>query len=442
MRCAMSGGPLTWLRGGAGAAIVLIVTCMLLGSSGPYAKPLPVIPDVGGFGCLTPAGRGGEILKVINLNNSGPGSLRAAVSHDGPRIIVFEVSGNILLEQDIAVTSPFVTIAGQTAPSPGIALVGAGVRIMTHDVLVQHLRIRVGAAESGPPPDNRDALQILGPDAANVVVDHVSASWAIDENVSTWGKVKDVTIANCIIAEALHKSLHSEGRHSKGLLIGDHADRVFVSSNLLAHNYDRNPQIKGGTSTVILNNLSYNAGNDAFLSITDNYAQQPHTVSVVGNVFVNGPSTPVQAIGIKVERSAKIGTRLYLADNLATGRVYQNAAWFEPLVQQSPNWLEGVDVKPSSQVMECVLTFAGARPLDRDVVDERIVKDVRGGRGRIIDSPNEVGGWPQLAQNHRKFEAPVNPHGDDDNDGYSNIEELLQSLASSVEGVKVPGRKR
>src|SRR5690606_6707929 len=120
----------------------------------------PVLPGLTGFGITTPAGRGGEVLRVTNLNASGPGSLRAAIETPGPRVIVFEVSGTISLTKNLYVREPFVTIAGQTAPSPGITIRGAGLFVLTHDVLVQHLRIRPGDALDGPRMDNRDAVAI------------------------------------------------------------------------------------------------------------------------------------------------------------------------------------------------------------------------------------------------------------------------------------------
>src|SRR5690554_961641 len=185
-----------------------------LATAAQAAQAVPVIPGAAGFGMSTPAGRGGEIYKVTNLNDSGSGSLRACVEASGPRVCVFEVSGAIQLQKDLRIQNPYITIAGQTAPSPGISLYGGTVRIYdTHDVLIQHIRIRVGDANGGSDPINRDALDLAGGSGVNnVVLDHVSASWALDEMVSVW-KGRNVTIRNSIISEALdeHRFAYSDG---------------------------------------------------------------------------------------------------------------------------------------------------------------------------------------------------------------------------------------
>src|SRR5690606_28743397 len=127
---------------------------------GARAHALPVIPGAAGFGIDTPAGRGGTVHKVTNLNEPGAGSLGACVAAPGPRVCVFEVSGTIRLTKNLTIKNPHITIAGQTAPSPGIMLRGAGLWIVPSHVLVQHLRVRPGDDPSGPSPENRDALVI------------------------------------------------------------------------------------------------------------------------------------------------------------------------------------------------------------------------------------------------------------------------------------------
>jgi hypothetical protein len=154
------------------------------------SQALPVIPNASGYGIETPAGRGGKVYKVTNLNNSGEGSLKACVDASGPRVCVFEVSGTIHMTDDLHVRNPKITIAGQTAPSPGIMLRGGALFIKTSDVLVQHIRVRAGDDKVGADPDNRDALKIdaggLSAPVNNVVVDHCSFSWAIDEIASVY----------------------------------------------------------------------------------------------------------------------------------------------------------------------------------------------------------------------------------------------------------------
>jgi hypothetical protein len=387
-----------------------------------------------GFGTETKAGRGGKIISVTNLNNSGPGSLRAAIDAKEPRIIVFEVSGTIKLESDLSISNPFVTLAGQTAPSPGISLRGAGVRIATNDVLMQHIRIRVGDDVGGPNPDNRDGLQVLGPNVNNVVVDHISVSWAIDENMSTWYALKNVTFSNCIVSEALHNSTHSKGPHSMAFLLGDHAKNVTFIGNLLAHNNARNPLLKSSTTAEIVNNLVYNNGSpNSFLSVgAEAYSNPtPNLVSVVGNIFIGGPNSPARTPGIKVEKTASFGTKFYTNDNVAPGPELLPPSL---KVSSPPIWHESLVVRPSNEIEDLILNNAGARPADRDAVDERIAKETRSRSGNIIDSQSQVGGWPNLANNYRAFVVPANPNCDDNNDGYTNVENLLHQMAAEVEG--------
>jgi hypothetical protein len=176
-----------------------------------------------GFGADTPAGRGGRVLRVTTLNASGPGSLREALETKGPRIVVFEVGGVVDLQGgNLTVTEPFLTVAGQTAPPPGITVVRGGLRIMTHDVLMQHIRVRPGDAgrpkRSGWEPE----VTTSGAQAYNIVIDHCSLSWAVDENLSVSGPRHDgpagtsrrITLSNNIIAEGLRDSSHAKGPHS------------------------------------------------------------------------------------------------------------------------------------------------------------------------------------------------------------------------------------
>ena len=417
-------------------AVFLALACSALAMdlrATPATSALPVFPGAEGFGTTTPAGRGGTIIKVTNLNNSGSGSLRAAIQASGPRIVVFEVSGYIKLAKDLKINNPFITIAGQTAPSPGISLRGAALRVRTHDVLVQHIRIRVGDDPRGPNPDNRDGFALDAAGVYNVVLDHVSASWAIDENANTWNPQHDVTISNCLIGEGLSHSLHPKGEHSKGMLIGDKATNVTFIDNLLAHNKERNPLIKGGASAIVLNNVIYNGGMSYLMYLNDDYGSGPILASAVGNVFLNGPNTPAGATAIYVTKKCPSGTEVYAADNITSDTLFGYGTRFNPRVSSPPLWLSSLTVRLSSTVESWVLTHAGARPADRDAVDSRLVSEVKTRTGHLIDSQNEVGGWPNLAMNHRTFHIPANPNGDDDGDGYTNIEEVLQQMAKRVE---------
>ena len=410
----------------------------------PPAEAGPVLAFEGaeGFGAETPAGRGGVILRVTNLDDAGPGSLRQALSATGTRVVIFEVSGTITLASNLDIDAPFVTVAGQTAPSPGITLRGAAIRINTHDVLIRHLRIRVGDGASGPPPGSRDALQIYGSNVYNVVVDHISASWAIDENASTStsGTRHDITISNSIISEGLHDSIHPDGPHSKGILIGQGSKNIAVIGSLVAHHMDRSPFFKGNTTGLFLNNVVYNWGGSkaSFFDDVDNTAAQAGTV--IGNVYLRGVNTP-NVLPIRIYSGVKAGTQVYVRDNTLDRAAPPADPWTlvtndegESVKAVSPPvWLSPLTVRPVGTVEAWVLANAGARPADRDAVDARIVEEVKTGSGRVIDSQDEVGGWPVLAQNRRVLTPPANPDGDDDGDGYTNLEEWLQQYAAAVE---------
>src|SRR5688500_12051517 len=221
---------------------------------------VPAFPGAGGFGANSVGGRRGRVIEVTNLNDAGPGSLRAAIEAEGPRNVVFRIGGTIELQSELVLANSFVTIAGQTAPGGGITLkthpsnTRSALTIArgTHDVIIRHLRSRPGPHEgfpkpkSGREPDSsevKDAIQILG--ARNVILDHCSASWATDEVVSTFFDAQDVTIQWCIIAEALVKSRPDQSLAGKGLLIGSKGgERISVHHNLLVHNVGRNPMIK------------------------------------------------------------------------------------------------------------------------------------------------------------------------------------------------------
>ena len=237
-----------------------------------FETATPAAPWMGPLGpaSTTVGGKGGQIVKVTNLDSAGPGSLREALQAEGPKIIVFEVGGVIDLNGDnLHVATSNITIAGQTAPSPGITLIKGGMVITGDDVIVQHLRIRPGdlgeAYRSG-----RDIDAITTISARNVIVDHCSLSWATDENLSAsgprftgdtpdeWRDGTSHTIAytNNIIAEGLSHSTHAKGEHSKGSLIHDNVSDILIYGNLYAHNFERSPLFKGGVHGAIVNNFT------------------------------------------------------------------------------------------------------------------------------------------------------------------------------------------
>lgn len=423
---------------------------------------LPVFPGAQGFGTDTPAGRGGRVIEVTTLADDGPGSLRAALNVPEPRIIIFRVGGTIELEKQLFITHPFVTIAGQTAPGAGICIKNAGLVIQTHDVLVQHIRIRPGN-EGRVEPDTNDAVEILGqrgdPNGAHhVVLDHISASWSEDETISTWFGAHDVTICYSIISEALNRSRHRKQTHSAGLLIGDSSYNVSVHHCLMAHNDFRNPLIIEGGTHDIVNNVMYNWG--VLCAEVMDYNSNSF-LNFVGNTFIPGPSTKTGPYEILIGQEKGV-PKIYVKDNIGPRRPNSltddwNVVKYGWDSDQSapksyrshnPFAVPPVTTSGPNDALEEVLDSSGAILPIRDSVDERVVADIKNKTGRIIDSPADVGGYPQLAggtlpvdsdhdgmpdewekQAGLDLNDPTDSTGDRDGDGYTNIEEYLHSLS-------------
>jgi len=367
---------------------------------------------------------------VTNLNGSGPGSFAAALAHPGKRIIVFEVGGVIDLgKQTLRVESPYVTVAGQTAPSPGITLIRGGIDIVTHDVIVRHIRVRPGEAGAakmrGP---DFDAISTIG--AYDVIIDHCSLTWATDENLSAsgtrftgktleeWrqGTSHRITFSNNLIAEGLANSTHVKGEHSKGSLIHDNVQHILIVRNLYADNAERSPLFKGGVQGAVVNNLIYNPGQRAvhYNLIAEEWgtnAPIAGEMTLVGNVLRAGPSTPGDIAFLQFGGSGDL--KLHARDNLAVDRLgrplpmlgrYSTARARVIEVDSPPGGAApGVELIPVEEVQDRVIREAGARPWDRDAIDSRIVADVIEGRGGIIDSEQQVGGYPAPTPSSAKF---------------------------------------
>jgi pectate lyase len=422
---------------------------------------LPVFPGAEGFGSHTVAGRGGKVIEVTSLADDGPGSLRAAINDPNPRIIVFRVSGIIEIQSELQIREPFVTIAGQTAPGGGICIKGAGITVVTHDVLIQHLRVRPG--NEGPvDADINDAVAILGSHgdiegAYNVVIDHISASWGEDETISTWYGAHDVTISWSIISEALNRSRHRKETHSAGLLIGDSSYHVSIHHNLLAHNDFRNPLFIGGGTHAFVNNVIYNWGVIAG-EIVDEDANT--FLNFIGNTYLPGPSSNLGFYEILIGSGSP---QIYVEGNYGPHRSDSSQdEWaimgfgFEDINAEQEGYrsftrfpMYPISEDDTGVALENVLNRAGATAPLRDAVDMRIVADVKNGTGRITDSPADVGGYPELSQGQPPEDSdhdgmpddwelelgldPLDPsdgNGDLDQDGYTNIEEYLHWLAN------------
>ena len=284
--------------------------------------------------------------------------------------------------------------------------------------------MRAGDIHGGD-PEGISIYQPGGLEVHDIVVDHTSTSWAIDENTNTWSAtagepgphagVHDVTFSNNLIGEALDDSTHPKGPHSKGMLVGDGSERVAVLRNVFVHNADRNPEMTGGTSAVVVNNVVY--GWDPTQEATHfgragTVADEPTCASVVANAYLRSGSMGTgPAAAVEIHPDLPLGSMLFVAGQpFAPGiESVRNLASFDPLVPAPPVWVEGLEVLPAAAVLEPLLGGAGARPNGRDPVDRRLVDDVWAGTGSIIDSQDDVGGWPVLEPVTRPLELPAEP---------------------------------
>jgi hypothetical protein len=273
-----------------------------------------------------------------------------------------------------------------------------------------------------------DAMGTVG--AYNVIVDHCSLTWAIDENLSASGPrfvgngpdewrqhtSHDITFSNNIIAEGLANATHAKGEHSKGSLIHDNVTHILITGNLYAHDAERSPLFKGGVRGAIINNLIYDPGQRAvhYNLIAAEWGDHPFEtgeITLIGNVMRAGPSTPSDVALFMLGGSGDV--RLYMRDNIAvdrlgrplpqTGRYTTSPAKIIEL-KTEPSLPEGVNALPAAEVQDSVIRNAGAFPWHRDEPDWRVIADTIEGRGRIIDSELDVGGYPQQVPTFQPFD--------------------------------------
>jgi pectate lyase len=353
-----------------------------------------------GFGAHTPGGRGGAVLLVRNLNDDGPGSFREAVTAKGPRIVRFEIAGLITLKSPVKITEPFLTIEGQTAPGDGICIRGSEVSITSHDVIVRYMRFRPGDISAG----EVDALNVVGT-SSNVIIDHCSATWSIDECLSPSGNLSNVTVQWCLIAEGLNHSHHSKGAHGYGSLVRA-TGGMTLHHNLWAHNEERSPRLGDnygrGTPPVfdVRNNVMYDWG-----KLCSGWTGDHLSVNYVNNYIRPGPSSNL-ANGIIALLDTAAAT-YYLRGNV----VDEHADWTKDnlllfnkaeanghklyTVVDKAFDVPAVTTTSAEQALRDVLSGAGCTLPHRDSVDARIVREVETRTGRVIDSQGQVGGWPE-----------------------------------------------
>lgn len=406
---------------------------------------IPAFPGAEGYGAQTVGGRGGRVIQVTNLEDSGPGSFRAAVEAEGPRIVVFRVSGTISLQSDLVVQNPNITIAGQTAPGDGICLKNYKFLIEADEVIVRYLRIRRGR-ESG---QDDDAMGIAG--AENVIIDHCSLSWGCDEVINTWHGSKNITVQWTIISEGLHHKQHGFAATLGGVNASYH-------HLLIANCPGRNPSIGGNHrfqthNMDFRNSVIYNFGHRTFDG-------KPSSVNVVNNYFKPGSNSTIDVFARIDEAGVyeAIPTAAwFLSGNVWEGNddISENnkagARGATEWLVDEPTPFAPVATVSAREAYEMVLAKVGATLPRRDAVDRRIIKETRtgeptyGNKGVVLD-PSEVGGWPELKsapapddrdrdgmpddwETHYDLDPTSVADGsrDADGDGYTNVEEYLNA---------------
>lgn len=423
-----------------------------------HPNRVPAFPTAEGFGKYALGGRGGRVIEVTNLNDSGPGSFRAACEAEEPRTVVFRVSGTIPLESGLKIKHPFITIAGQTAPGDGICVKNYQVEFEADHVIIRYMRFRPGD-ERGVEQDG------FGGKGDHIIIDHCSASWGVDETFSI-NKASNLSVQWCLVSESLYRSVHKKGDHGYGGLWGGPGGSFH--HNALAHHSSRNPRASGNKESGLLdyrNNVVYNWG------FNSAYGGELWPRNWVNNYYKPGPAT-----------RDSVKRRIFLQKD-PRGKMYLTGTWMDGYPEvTADNWGKGVDYAEDGEASEetlrvntefvvapvktdtaedayqRVLAGVGAS-LRRDSVDARIIEEIRtgtakygksfeGGGNGIIDSQKDVGGWPELKSEPApedgdhdgmpdawEKEKGLNPADDKDGpldrdgDGYTNLEEYLNFLA-------------
>lgn len=417
-------------------------------------------PGATGFGAYAQGGRGGDVYYVTNLNDSGEGSLRYGIeSMTGPRTILFGVSGTINLESRLTVSQPYLTIAGQSAPGDGITIANHTFQIEnTHDIIIRYIRTRAGdldIANSNAATHDSFAIRY----SHDVIVDHVSISWGIDETLATaWSD--NVTVQWSIISESLSDSFHPKGQH--GLASLSTGGTLSLHHNLYAHHDYRMPHMKEVAADVV-NNVFYDwsRSNPSSVGDLDGEAELS-SVNFVNNVYVVGPSKapemdPYTAFWGK--DASEIWADGNVIDGTLNGVLDVEPADFarkqtgRTLFVDSRFEFPEIRTDAAIEAYDQVLAFSGAS-LTRDEVDIRIVNNVRTQTGGVIDSQTQVGGFPILeataaladtdqdgmpdewedAFPHLDPNHPDDRNDDHNGNGYSNLEEFLNHLAEPSVG--------
>lgn len=377
----------------------------------PQAR-IPAFPGAEGGGMYSFGGRGGRVIVVTNLNDDGPGSFRAACEAAGPRIVIFNVAGIIRLTDRIRVRAPYITIAGNTAPGDGVCIAGNTVELETHDIVIRHMRFRRGAMDAA---DRNDAFG--GNPVGNLMIDHVSASWGLDENMSMYRHMYrppgggpelklptvNVTIQHSIFSEALNTYHHAFGSTIGGLNSTFHR-------NLWANNTGRNPSVGMYGDFTFVNNVLFN-----YRHRTIDGGDQRSFFNIINNYLKPGPGTPDSPVRFRLLKPESERSKTVI-DNFGRAHVSGNVVEGNPSVSRD-NWDGGVQpevrslnradvlakikaetpfahapltITTAEAAFSYVLAHAGATLPVRDAVDQRVTAMVRDGKvGQAEATPED-----------------------------------------------------
>lgn len=464
--------------------LALIFICLFVAGSADMDAQLPAFPGAEGFGAAATGGRNGSVIEVTNLNNSGTGSLRAAIEASGARTVVFRVSGTIALQSNLQISNPNITIAGQTAPGDGICLKNYPLKVSADNVIIRFIRSRLG---DEIPEVEDDAMN--GRHHKNIILDHCSMSWSVDECASFYDN-ENFTMQWCLLSESLYHSQHEKGNHGYGGIWGGKG--ATFHHNLLAHHTSRNPRFCGSRYSNQpelekidhRNNVIYNWGFNSC------YGAEGGSYNIVNNYYKYGPATgPRDRI---IHPDADNGGNAQPAGVRGSFYITGNYLWGYPKTTED-NWTYGVDgvtaaireeIKldnpidapaitehSAEEAFERVLASVGTVLPARDPLDTRIVREaltgtatyggVYGTAKGIIDTQTTVGGWPVLESDtiptdtdhdgmpdyweeamglNKNDEADRN--GDKSGNGYTNLEDYLNGLVESFEYLVRPIRLR
>lgn len=381
-------------------ACALVALPLLASASLP---PPLAFPGAEGAGRFAAGGRGGRVIEVTTLDDSGPGSLRAAVAASGPRIVRFRIAGTIRLASDLVIRDGRITIDGRTRHGQGIAIADHGLVIRADDVVIRYFRSRLGNRGGG----QGDAISVAS--GSRIILDHVSASWSVDETLSASARyeqagIYDLTVQWSIISESLRRAGHAKGEHGYGSLIrGGRGARFSFHHNVWASHVQRMPRPGNyaplaedpeGPSIEFRSNVFYNWGGTAagYNADTDSAARY----AFVDNCYITGPDSK----GTAIFREENPHAHSWFAENSLNGAVpADQRSLVKGLWNPLPAPLDVAPVRADPAPHGCERTLARAgSSAPRDAVDSRVIASIRDRSGRIIDGQDEVGGWPELGR--------------------------------------------